>query len=153
LFEPYEPGGGAAWLRSFRFALELRPRFCETDALGHVSNVIYPTYWELGRLRMFAAIGEADDAPQRTFPFQHMAVEITTRMLRPCFYDEELLVHARVASLGRTSLVMEHALSSAQTDEIRALGRIVIVASDGEAAIPWTPGQRAKLEAFEGRIF
>jgi acyl-CoA thioesterase FadM len=82
-----------------------------------------------------------------------MAVEITTRMLRPCFYDEELLVHARAVSLGRTSMVMEHALSSAETDEIRALGRIVIVASDGESAIPWTPGQRAKLEAFEGRTF
>jgi acyl-CoA thioester hydrolase len=152
VFAPYEPGGEAAWLRSFRFALEVRPRFCETDAMGHVSNVIYPTYWELGRLRMFAAVGEADDAPRRNFPFQHMAVEITTRMLRPCFYDEELLVRSRVASLGRTSAVMEHALSSVVDEEVRALGRIVIVASDGEHAIPWTPGQRAKLEAFEGRV-
>ena len=151
MFAPYERGGEAAWLRSFRFALELRPRFCETDALGHVSNVVYPTYWEIGRLRMFAAIGEADDAPQRTFAFQHMAVEITTRMLRPCFYDEELLVHARVESLGRTSMVMEHALSNGESGEVRAIGRIVVVASDGESAIPWTAGQRAKLEAFEGR--
>ena len=46
---------------------------------------------------------------------------------------------------------MEHALSSAETEEIRAVARIVIVASDGENAIPWTPGQRTKLEAFEGR--
>jgi len=152
VLELYEPGGEAAWLRSFRFALEVRPRFCETDALGHVSNTVYTTYWELGRLRMFAAIGEADDSPQRTFAFQHMAVEITTRMLRPCFYDEELLVHTRVHSLGRSSMVMEHALSGAETEEIRALARIVVVASDGENAIPWTPGQRTKLEAFEGRI-
>lgn len=151
MLQPYETGGEAAWLRSFRFALEVRPRFCETDGLGHVSNVVYPTYWELGRLRMFAAIGEADDAPRRTFAFQHVAVEITTRMLKPCFYDEELLVHTRVATLGRSSMEMEHALTSAETDEIRALGRITIVASDGESAIPWTPGQRAKLEAFEGR--
>ncbi|MDB5094923.1 MAG: acyl-CoA thioesterase [Candidatus Eremiobacteraeota bacterium] len=151
MLELYEPGSEAAWLRSFRFALEVRPRFCETDALGHVSNVIYTTYWELGRLRMFAAIGEADDSPRRTFPFQHMAVEIATRMLRPCFYDEELLVHSRALSLGRSSMVMEHALSSAETEEIRAVARIVIVASDGENAIPWTPGQRTKLEVFEGR--
>ena len=152
MFAPYEPGGEAAWLRSFRFALEVRPRFSETDGLGHVSNVVYPTYWELGRLRMFAAIGEADDAPQRTFPFQHMAVEITTRMLRPCFYDEELLVHARVASLGRTSMIVEHALTDVESAELRALGRVALVSSDGEHTIPWTPGQRAKLEAFEGRV-
>ena len=151
MLELYERGGDAAWLRSFLFALEVRPRFCETDALGHVSNTAYTTYWELARLRMFGAIGEADDSPKRTFPFNHMAVEIAFRMLRPCFYDEELLVHARVASLGRSSLVMEHALTAAETAEIRAIARIVVVAADGEKAIPWTAGQRTKLEAFEGR--
>jgi len=151
VLELYEPGSEAAWLRSFGFAIEVRPRFCETDALGHLSNTVYTTYWELARLRMLGAIGEADDAPKRTFPFNHMAVEIAFRMLRPCFYDEELLVHARVASLGRSSMVMEYALTAAETEEIRAVARIVIVGGDGEHAIPWTPGQRAKLEAFEGR--
>jgi acyl-CoA thioester hydrolase len=149
----YEPGGEAAWLRSFRFALELRPRFCETDALGHVSNTVYTTYWEIARLRYFEALGEADDSPRRVLAFSHMAVEITTRMLRPCFYDEELLVHARIAAMGRSSITFEHALSAVGTEEIRAVGRIAVVASDGERAIPWTPGQRTKIDAFEGRAF
>ncbi|MBV9439697.1 MAG: acyl-CoA thioesterase [Candidatus Eremiobacteraeota bacterium] len=139
------------WLRSFRFALEVRPRFCETDALGHLSNTVYTTYWELGRLRLFAALGEADDAPQRAFPFSHMAVEIAFRMLAPCFYDEELLIHTRVAALGRSSMTLEHALSAAETESLRAIARIAIVSSDGERAVPWTRGQRAKLEAHEGR--
>jgi acyl-CoA thioester hydrolase len=151
VLQPYEPGGEAAWLRSFRFALEVRPRFCETDALGHVSNTVYPTYWELGRLRYLDAIGEADDAPRRILAFNHMAVEITTRMVRPCFYDEELLVHTRVTALGRSSMTFEHALTAVETDEIRAIGLIAVVSSDGEKPIPWTDGQRAKLEAFEGR--
>jgi acyl-CoA thioester hydrolase len=151
VLQPYEPGGEAAWLRSFRFALEVRPRFCETDALGHVSNTTYAAYWELGRLRYLEALGEADDAPARILPFNHMAVEMTTRMLRPCFYDEELLVHTRVTALGRSSMTFEHALTAVETEEIRALGLISVVATDGEAAIAWTPGQRTKLEAFEGR--
>ena len=151
MLELYEPGSEAEWLRSFRFALEVRPRFCEIDGLGHVSNTVYTTYWELGRLRYLAAVGEADDAPKRMFPFNHMAVEIAFRMLKPCYYEEELLVHARVASLGKSSLTMEHALSVAGTEELRATARIVVVASDGERGIPWTHGQRAKLEAFEGR--
>jgi acyl-CoA thioester hydrolase len=153
VLELYPPGGEAVWLRSFRFALELRPRFAETDALGHVSNVIYPTYWELARLRYFGAVGEADDAPPRAFPFNHVAAEITTRMLQPCFYDDELLIHARVVALGRSSMTIENALSHAENGEIRALARVAIVASDGERVIPWTPGQRAKIEAFEGRSF
>jgi acyl-CoA thioester hydrolase len=151
VLQPYEPGGEAGWLRSFRFALEVRPRFCETDALGHVSNTVYATYWELGRLRYLAALGEAEDAPRRVLAFNHVAVEITTRMLRPCFYDEELLVHTRVSALGRSSMTIEHALTAAETEEIRAVGLIAVVSSDGEKTVPWTDGQRAKLEAFEGR--
>ena len=152
MLELYEPGSEAAWLRSFRFAQELRPRFCETDALGHVSNTVYTAYWELARLRYFEALGEADDAPRRVLAFNHMAVEIATRMMRPCFYDEELLVHARVAALGRSSATFEHALSAAESGEIRAIARIAVVCSaDDEHATPWTPGQRAKLEAYEGR--
>ncbi|MEA2721377.1 MAG: acyl-CoA thioester hydrolase [Candidatus Eremiobacteraeota bacterium] len=152
MLELYEPGSEADWLRSFRFALDLRPRFCETDALGHVSNTVYTEYWEAARLRYFESIGEADDAPKRVLAFNHMAVEITTRMMRPCFYDEPLLVHARIASLGRSSATFEHALTSPQSGEIRAIARIAVVCSaDDEHATPWTPGQRAKLEAFEGR--
>ena len=151
MLELYEPGSEAAWLRSFRFTLEVRPRFCETDALGHVSNTVYTTYWELARLRFLEAVGEAGDAPKRILAFSHMTVEIATRMLRPCFYDEPLLVRARVASLGRSSMTMEHALSGAENEDVRAIARIVVVASDGEHGIPWTRGQRAKLEAFEGR--
>ena len=152
MLELYAPGGEADWLRSFRFALELRPRFCETDALGHVSNTVYTAYWELARLRYFETIGEADDAPKRILAFNHMAVEIATRMMRPCFYDEALLVHARIAALGRSSATFEHALSAAATGEVRAVGRIAVVcSSDDQRATPWTAGQRAKLESFEGR--
>ncbi len=151
MLQPYEAGSEADWLRSFRFALELRPRFAETDALGHVSNTVYATYWELARLRYLETIGEADDAKRQVLAFNHMTAEMTTRMLRPCYYDEQLLVHARVVALGRSSMTMEYALSAVESEEIRAVARIVVVATDGEAAVPWTPGQRAKLEAFEGR--
>jgi YbgC/YbaW family acyl-CoA thioester hydrolase len=153
LLELYPPGSGAAWLRSFRFALEVRPRFAETDALGHVSNTVYTTYWELARLRYLESVGEAEDAPRRILAFSHMAVEMTTRMLLPCFYDEPLLLHARVVAMGTSSMTFEHALSSAETEEIRAIAQIAVVASDGERKIRWTPGQHAKIEAFEGRTF
>ena len=152
MLQLYTPGSEADWLRSFHFALGLRPRFCETDALGHVSNTVYTTYWEAARLRYFETIGEAEDAPKRILAFNHMAVEITTRMLRPCFYDKELMVHARIAALGRSSATFEHALTPPGSTGIRAIARIAVVCSaDDQQATPWTPGQRAKLEAFEGR--
>ncbi len=152
MLELYVTGGEADWLRSFRFRVDVRPRFCETDALGHVSNTVYTEYWELARLRYFETLGEADDAPRRILAFNHMAAEITTRMLRPCFYDEPLLVHARIASLGTSSATFEHALTGAKGDDVRAIARIAVVHSEDDVRpSPWTPGQRAKLDAFEGR--
>lgn len=152
MLELFPPGGEADWLRSFRFSLEIRPRFCETDALGHVSNTVYAEYWEAARLRYFESIGEAEDAPKRILAFNHMAVEIATRMMRPCFYDEPLLVRARIASLGRSSAAFEHAITPPDRPEIRAIARIAVVSSaDDEHATPWTAGQRAKLETYEGR--
>jgi acyl-CoA thioester hydrolase len=148
VLELYAPGSEADWLRSFRVSVAVRPRFCETDALGHVSNTVYTTYWELARLRYLETIGESDDAPKRILAFNHMAVEIAFRMMRPAFYDEELLVHARVAALGRSSATMEYALTK-HGDDVRAIARIAIVSSaDDQHATPWT---RAKLEAFEQR--
>jgi hypothetical protein len=47
---------------------------------------------------------------------------------------------------------MEYALTPAHAEGVRAIARIAIVSSaDDRHATPWTPGQRAKLEAFEGR--
>jgi hypothetical protein len=36
----YADGGEAAWLASFRFSVDVRPRYCECDGQGHVSNVV-----------------------------------------------------------------------------------------------------------------
>ncbi len=135
MLELYEPGSEAEWLRSFRFALELRPRFCETDALGHVSNTVYTAYWEQARLRYFETIGEADDAPKRILAFNHMAVEIATRMLKPCFYDEELLLHARDRRAGPQQRdVRARADVRAGTTTVRAIARIAVVASPTTSA-------------------
>jgi acyl-CoA thioesterase FadM len=74
--------------------------------------------------------------------------------MRPCFYDEELLVHARIAALGRSSATFEHALTTAGGGDVRAIARIAVVSSADDAGpTPWTPGQRAKLGDFERYSF
>ena len=143
--ELYAPGGEAEWLRSFSWSQALRPRFFETDALGHVSNVYYTAYIELARLEFFNALGDPDREPP-AFGFLHNAAEITLRFVRPCFYDEALEVHSRVATLGRSSAILEHAITANGGGEIRTLARVAIVCVRNERSAPWSDAQRAILE-------
>jgi acyl-CoA thioester hydrolase len=144
LLELFAPGGEAAWLASFRFAVPLRQRYCETDALGHVSNTVYPEYLELGRLQYFAAAGDPEPGP---FPFAHVTAELHLRYVAPCFYDEPLEIRSKIVNIGRSSAALDQAIVGAG-ESLRSLSRVTVVRLDGENPAPWTSAQRAALEAF-----
>ncbi len=82
------------------------------------------------------------------FAFAHVTAELQLRYVAACFYDEPLEVRSKLVALGRTSATMEQAVVGAD-GSIRALSRVTVVHSDGEAIAPWTHAQRAALIAFE----
>jgi len=129
--------------------VELKPRYCEIDGLGHVSNTIYPAYLEFGRLQYFIAAGDPESGP---FAFAHVTAELQLRYVAACFYDEPLRVRSKLVRLGRSSAEMEQALVGAG-ETLRALSRVAIVRSDGDSTSPWSEAQRAVLEGFEQRSF
>ena len=142
--ELYTPGSEADWLRSFAWSQAVRPRFFETDALGHVSNVFYTAYIEIARLDFFNSLGDPD-RERPNFGFMHNAVEITMRFVRPCFYDEALAVHTRIATLGRSSAILEHAITAEGSADIRTVARVAIVCMKNERSAPWSQAQRDVL--------
>jgi acyl-CoA thioester hydrolase len=147
--ELYAPGSEADWLRSFSWSRPLRPRFFETDTLGHVNNVFYTAYVEMARLDYFNALDDPSrEAPH--FGFLHVAAEITLRFIRPCFYDENLDLYTRVARLGRSSAVLEHAIAAHASDDIRTTARVTIVCTKNERTVPWSDAQRAILAPLVG---
>ncbi len=137
----YEPGDEAAWLASFSFSVEVRPRYCECDGQGHVSNVVYAAYLELSRLQFFKAAG---DPEPHDFAFQHVTAEFHLRYVAACFYDEPLDVRSKLTALGRSSATMDQAIVGAD-GTLRALARMIVVRSRGEGTLPWTLEQRARL--------
>jgi acyl-CoA thioester hydrolase len=147
LLSLYEPGNEAAWLASFSFSVDVRPRYCECDGQGHVSNVVYPTYLELSRLQFFKAAG---DPEPHGFAFQHVTAELTLRYLAACYYDEPLAVWSRLERLGGSSATMEQAIAAAD-GSLRAIARIALVRSRDGRTAPWTDAQRAALDAFAGQ--
>jgi len=145
LLELYEAGGESAWLASFAFGVEVRPRYCELDGLGHVSNTVYPAYLEFGRLQYFKAAGDPEPGP---FAFAHVTAELQLRYVAACFYDEPLRIVSKLTALGRSSATMEQAMLGAD-GSIRALSRVAMVRSTGDRTSPWSEAQRLALGTFE----
>lgn len=143
----FAPGDEAAWLASFSFSVDVRPRYCECDGQGHVSNVVYAEYLELGRLQFFRA---ANDPEPHDFAFQHVTAELRLRYVAACFYDEPLQIRSKLAGLGRSSATLDQAIVGAD-GTIRAIARMILVRSRGEGTAPWTDGQRARLEPLVAR--
>jgi acyl-CoA thioester hydrolase len=145
---PYERGAEAAWLATFAFSVDVRPRYCECDGQGHVSNVVYPAYLELSRLQFFKA---ANDPEPGSFAFQHVTAELTLRYMAACYYDEPLQVYSKLVSFGRSSAVMDQAMVGADRT-IRAITRVAIVRATDAGSAPWTDAQRRAIEKFSGSL-
>ena len=147
MLTPYEAGREAEYLASFHFSVEVRPRYCECDGQGHVSNVVYPAYLEFSRLQYFKSAGDPEPGD---FAFQHVAAELRLRYVAAAYYDEPLRIYSKLTVLGRSSATMEQAVVGAD-GTIRALSRVDIVRSNGAASLPWSPAQRESLQRFEAR--
>jgi acyl-CoA thioester hydrolase len=104
-----------------RLAIQIRWR--DLDALGHVNNAVYLTYFELARLAYVRSLLGAD-APRdpRTllpYDFQFILAEVTCHYRSPATLDDQLVVTIWVSQVGRKSYVFEYRIN----DEVN--GRLV----------------------------
>lgn len=94
---------------------ELQVRFADTDMLGHINNMSYAAYTEVGRTDFFGRLGEG-------VPWFVLArLEIDFR--REGFLMDKLAVHTAVEHLGETSMTVRQ-------DIVRD-GKEVIVSTRG----------------------
>ena len=91
----------------------IQVRFRDLDAMAHVNNAVYFTYFEIGRETYMEAMGYAkegtDDIHDR-FPF--ILAEISCRYLRPVQPGETVTIHIRVNRLGNSSWGFQYLLTS-----------------------------------------
>ncbi len=134
----------------FRFRTAIDVRFRDLDALGHVNNAVYFTYFEVARGAYFAAIR---GRPLGVEDFAIVIAEATCRYRSPAFYNERLIVEVATVSLRSRSFALRYRVVEETTGRLVAEGRTVQVAYDHRAkhtmALP--AAFRVQIEAFEGR--
>jgi acyl-CoA thioester hydrolase len=93
----------------FRYEHPIEVRFVDTDALGHVNNAVYLSYFEAARAGYYAAVagapfGTGEHAGERTF----VIAEAHVVYRQPAFFGETLLVGCRFSWTGRSSFGLEY---------------------------------------------
>ncbi|MBI5168618.1 MAG: acyl-CoA thioesterase [Candidatus Eisenbacteria bacterium] len=127
----------------------LRPRFRDTDAMGHINNAVYVTYLEVARQEYWRAF--KDDENYRVVPFILARVEIDFRS--EALMHETLDLCIRCSFIGGKSFGFDYEIREQKTRRLVVKATSVQVFYDyaAKASIPCPPEMRARFEAFEGR--
>jgi acyl-CoA thioester hydrolase len=112
----------------FRYEHPIEVRFVDTDALGHVNNAVYLSYFEAARAGYYHAVagepfGTGEQAGERTF----VIAEARIAYRAPAFFGEHLVAGCRFAWASRSSFGLEYCVRA----EPSALGPARVVA-EGE---------------------
>lgn len=107
----------------YPYTVPLRVAFRDLDALGHVNNAVYLTYFEHARIGYGLQLTGGSSVGDLAF----IVAEATVTYLKPAQYGDELLVGVRVGEIGTKSFVMEYGLQRPASGELLARGRTVQV--------------------------
>lgn len=99
----------------------------EMDAQDHVNNVHYFRYFENARMRYFEEVGLEDMRVQEGIGT--VLAEANCKYLKSLKYPEQLIVGARVKSIGKTSFIMEYIIVGEESG-VAALGEGALVIYD-----------------------
>jgi acyl-CoA thioester hydrolase len=127
----------------------LRPRFRDTDAMGHINNAVYVTYLEVARQEYWREFRKNDD--YRVVPFILARVEVDFRS--EALMRETLQLCIRCSFVGEKSFGFEYEIREEESRRLVVAAKSVQVFYEyaEKRSIPCPPEMRAALEAFEGR--
>ena len=142
----------------FRFRTALDVRFVDTDALGHVNNAVYLTYFEAARAGYYRAVtgetfGFGAGAKAHTF----VVAEARVRFRAPAYFGETLDLACRMAWASRSSFGIEYLVAAPASalgpERLVADGETVQVMYDFDArrVTRLPPDLLELLTAYEGR--
>ena len=132
----------------YRLSFPIEVRFRDLDALGHVNNAVYITYFEIARTHYWRELFGINSYEQYGF----LVVRTECDYRSPAHFGETLLVGTRVSELRNSSFVIEHEVTERQGGRLVAEGKTVQVCYDPQQkkSIPIPPLVRQTITEFEG---
>lgn len=135
------------------YRIEEYVRMEDTDAAGIVHYQSYFRFFGLAETEMFRSLGLDYDGLLREHALSLPRVHVECDFLQPLRLDQLVSVEVTIAAVRRSSLTLEFAMRLAESNELKATARYVIVAVSAEnfRAVPLPNSLLAVLEPY--RVF
>ena len=114
----------------FWFHFPFRVRYSEVDAQAVVFNAHYLTYFDTAITEYFRALGYDYLGEVSRTGIDFHPVKSVVEYQAPIRCDEDIEVCVRVARIGRSSINLALAIFAKGSDDLRATGEIIWVATD-----------------------
>lgn len=141
----------------FRHRQPIEVRFNDTDALGHVNNAVYLSYFEMARsgyYRLLFGVPFGTDEDSERYPI--VMSEASVHYRTQAFFGETLVTECRVGWASRTTIGLEYRITSEGSE----LAPARLVADGLTVHVRWDVTTRRvsripvelreRFEAFEG---
>ncbi len=135
-------------LSGYKYKTPITIRFSDIDAVGHVNNAIYLTYFEEARLKYWREAIEWDISKSGV-----IVGRSEVNYLKPITLNDEIACYVRTTRIGNSSFDIMHVLVklTEHGEEICTTGKTVCISYDYRAnksvSIPHT--ERARLIEFD----
>lgn len=104
--------------------IELKVRWGDMDALGHVNNTVFFRWFEEVRIATFADVGIAATSPSAVGP---ILARTTCDFLAPVHFPATVHVRCTIGRLGTTSFTMHYEAFVDSAPVARGEGVVVLV--------------------------
>ena len=135
---------------AFKHTIPIQLRFNDFDALGHVNNSVYFSFYDLGKTDYFRNV-----IPEMTTD-QHVGVviaNIQVNFLLPVYPQENVAVQTAVTEIGHKSFKLLQQLIDLDTNEVKCICNTVMVGFDAQTKTtrPISDEWRKAINQYEGR--
>jgi len=132
----------------YKFSIDLEVRFRDLDALGHVNNAVYLTYFEVARMHYWKNV--FNENPYLNILFLVVRSECDYRS--QSHLGDILRVAVRISEIRNSSFVLDYQVTEIVTGRLVAEGKTVQAFYDHQAkkSKPIPEEIRKRIEEFEG---
>lgn len=133
------------WASEFKFHVDVKVRFSETDMYGHMNNTVPFIYFEYARIEFLKSIGFVKWGSTEDSSILVVA-DLQCDFLQQAFFDEVLKIYVKVNSVGTSSFDI-HYLAKNEKDQPVFTGRGSLVQLNPKTgkSVPLTEEEKKKL--------